>query len=253
MTPDDAKRTNWFDKGGRAYVRFRPDYPPELAEALARAAPSHRLAVDVGCGNGQLTRQLAGHFQAVIGVDPSADQLANAHEAARVTYRRAPAEALPVADASAGLVAAAQAAHWFDLPAFYAEARRIAEPGAAIALVSYGVPEVGRGAVKDRFARFYRDEIGPFWPPERRLVESGYADLDFPFAERPGPRLSIARAWDLDALLGYVSTWSAVRRAAEAGRGAILNAFADDLSALWGEPDVPQGVAWPIRMRLGTI
>jgi predicted TPR repeat methyltransferase len=49
----DAK--NWFDDGGQAYARFRPEYPPVLASYLASLVPGHFLAVDVGCGTGQLT------------------------------------------------------------------------------------------------------------------------------------------------------------------------------------------------------
>ncbi|TAH41680.1 MAG: class I SAM-dependent methyltransferase, partial [Betaproteobacteria bacterium] len=73
MTP-----RNWFDQGGQAYARFRPEYPPQLAAFLASVAPDARLALDVGCGNGQLTRLLADHFAAVVGLDPSADQIAHA-------------------------------------------------------------------------------------------------------------------------------------------------------------------------------
>ena len=76
MTTEAAK--NWFDQGGAAYARFRPEYPPELAAFFARVAPTPALAVDVGCGTGQLTTQLAEHFERTIGLDPSADQLANA-------------------------------------------------------------------------------------------------------------------------------------------------------------------------------
>lgn len=129
---------NWFDRGGQAYAQFRPEYPAELAEVLASLAPTTDLAVDVGCGNGQLTVQLASHFDAVIGVDPSADQIANARLHGRVRYVQAPAENLPVPKRRAGLITAAQAAHWFDRPAFYNEVRRIAVDDAVLALVSYG-------------------------------------------------------------------------------------------------------------------
>ncbi|MGX5669457.1 hypothetical protein ACWKWD_01975 [Kocuria rhizophila] len=67
----------------------------------------------------------------------------------------------PVADGSAVLVTAAQAAHWFDLPAFSAQARRIAAPGVALALISYGVVRV-EPDLRKRFERFYWREIGPF-------------------------------------------------------------------------------------------
>ena len=46
---------------------------------------------------------------------------------------------MPLPDKSASLVTAAQAAHWFDLPAFYAEARRVLMPDSILALISYGV------------------------------------------------------------------------------------------------------------------
>lgn len=247
---------NWFEQGGQAYARFRPEYPPELAAYLASVAPDNRLAVDVGCGNGQLTQLLAPHFERVIGLDPSADQIAHAVPNARIHYECAPAEQLPVPDASASLVTAAQAAHWFDLPAFYREVRRIAVPGAVVALVSYGVLNLGTGLDTEldrRFQAFYRDEIGPYWPPERKLVDTGYATIAFPFEELAPPSLAIRLEWHLSEFIGYVLTWSATRSAREAGRDALLTAFFDDLAALWGDPDVRRPVSWPINMRIGRV
>lgn len=250
--PDEAMAPrNWFDQGGKAYARFRPTYPPALARFLASVSPGTALAVDVGCGNGQLTAQLAEHFDRVVGTDPSADQIANAAAHAHVEYARAPAEQLPVADHRAQLVTAAQAAHWFDLPRFYREVRRIAVRGAALALISYGVPHLDVG-LEPRFSRFYWQEIGPYWPARRQLVESGYADLPFPFDEQTPPA-EIRADWNLEEWLGYVSTWSAVRRAHEAGREDILRALVADLTALWGDPARGREIRWPINMRWGTL
>ncbi len=243
---------NWFEQGGRAYARFRPEYPPGLAQFLASVSSDTALAVDVGCGSGQLTCQLARHFDRVLGVDPSADQIANAAAHPRVAYVCAAAEGLPVADRSAGLVTAAQAAHWFDLPRFYEEVRRIGVRHAVLALVSYGMLRLD-AEPGSRFERFYREEIGPYWPAERRLVDRGYADLPFPFAERRAPPLEIRKAWNLEELLGYVSTWSAVRRVREAGREDILQRFASDLSARWGDPARRRELRWPVNLRWGTI
>jgi len=243
---------NWFDSGGENYARFRPEYPLALSAHLAEIAPGRGLAVDVGCGTGQLTAQLARHFDAVTGCDPSQGQIDNAPNLANVRFLRAPAEKLPVEDGTADLVTAAQAAHWFDLPAFYAEARRIAREDAVLALISYGVLRLDDD-LSGRFARFYYDEIGPYWPPTRRLVDSGYADIDFPFSPLPTPALSIDYDWDLRQLLGYISTWSAVRQAQEAGRDDLLNAFATDFAALWGDSAKRRRVSWPIAMRLGRL
>lgn len=252
MTTDAKAPTNWFDQGGRAYARFRPEYPPALARFLAELSPSRDMAVDVGCGNGQLTVQLADHFEAVIGLDPSKEQITHAPMREGVRYLCASAGSLPLPDRSASLITAAQAAHWFNLPAFYAEARRVGVDGAVIALISYGVLQLPE-PLHERFAHFYNDEIGPYWPPERRLVDAGYRDMDFPFAERSAPELTIERDWEVGDFLGYISTWSAVKRLFAAGGDEVLGVFARDISELWGEPTAKHAVIWPINMRVGTL
>lgn len=252
MEKNGSLARNWFDAGGQDYARFRPEYPASLAAYLASTTPDKRLAVDVGCGNGQLTQLLAPYFDHVIGLDPSADQIANTVAHDRIRYQCAPAERLPVADASTSLVTAAQAAHWFDLPAFYAEVRRIARPGAILALVSYGVLQLEPG-LDERFQKFYQEDIGPYWPPERKLVDTGYATIDFPFDELPPPALEIRLAWRLPEFLGYVHTWSAIRSAREAGKEALLTGFAADLAVAWGDPDARRPVHWPINMRIGKM
>jgi SAM-dependent methyltransferase len=249
-TPSELK--NWFDQGGQAYARFRPEYPAELAAYLASVAPDAALAVDVGCGNGQLTGQLAEHFTAVVGLDPSADQVAHATPRTNVDYRCAPAEQMPLADHSASLITAAQAAHWFDLPAFYAEVRRIARPGAVLALISYGVLRLDEG-LDARFQQFYRQEISPYWPAERQLVDSGYATLDFPFSPLALPAMAICLDWNLEEFLGYIATWSAVRRAREAGREDILHRFASGIADIWGDPARKQAISWPINTKIGRV
>ena len=88
---------------------------------------------------------------------------------------------------------------------------------------------------------------------DAKSVDTGYATLDFPFKEQPGPSLDIHKAWPLQALLGYVSTWSAVRRAQEAGQDALLHRFAEDLAELWGDPTTERSIRWPVNMRLGIV
>lgn len=245
---------NWFDQGGAAYARHRPDYPEELAAFLAEQAPGRGLALDVGCGSGQFARLLAGHFDRVTALDPSADQLAHAVPHPRIRYVQAPAERLAADGGSADLIAAAQAAHWFDLPAFYEEARRVAVPGGVVALVSYGVLTLeGNGEADARFRRFYAHEIGPHWPAERRMVDEGYAAIPFPFAAIPLPPLVIRRDWTLGALLGYIGTWSATRRARDAGDGGLVDRFAADMAELWGDPSTARPVAWPVNGRIGRV
>lgn len=243
---------NWFSQGGQAYARFRPHYPAELAAYLASLVPDNCLAVDVGCGNGQLTQLIAEHFNAVIGLDPSADQIANARLHERITYHCASAEKMPVPGGTVNLVTAAQAAHWFNLPDFYNEVHRIAAPGCVVALISYGVLSLEPG-LDERFRTFYHQEIGPWWPPERALVDAGYATLDFPFNEVAAPPLEISLEWTFNDFMGYVSTWSAVRNAQEAGHTEAVLRFADEIFRMWGGESARRCIRWPIAMRIGRV
>jgi SAM-dependent methyltransferase len=252
MNPEMSP-SNWFESGGSAYAVFRPDYPDALVTYLAGIAPDNNLAVDVGCGTGQLTVRLAEHFRRVIGIDPSADQLAHAKPHSLIEYQQAHAEDLPVSDDCASLVVAAQAAHWFDLPRFYEEVRRIGRKHSILALVSYGAPRFEDGGIQDRFALFYEREIGPFWPPERRIVDQGYANIDFPFPELAAPRLFIQRRWSLNQVLGYFSTWSAWKRALQAGQTQIIQNFQNDIRSLWQQDVEARSIFWPIVIRAGAI
>ncbi|MCL7743343.1 class I SAM-dependent methyltransferase [Guyparkeria hydrothermalis] len=248
----DCPLSNHFESGGNAYARHRPDYPSELVDTLSAACRGNVLAVDVGSGTGQLTATLTNHFERVIGIDPSINQLRNAVQHPRIEYRQGPAEALPVADDSADLVVTAQAAHWFDLDRFYSETRRILRPGGAVALVSYGVPYIESGA-NSAFQRFYWQELPAFWPKERHHVETGYADLPFPFEEFDTPKLYIRKAWNLSDFLGYLDTWSAKKRAVALGHENLFKSFAETLQRDWGEPDVAHGIVWPLTVRAGRV
>lgn len=241
---------NWFSEAGAGYAEHRPSYPARLARLLAEAAPSRGCAVDAGCGTGQLTVLLAEYFDRVIGVDSSADQLAHAAIRPEIEYRVAPAEATGVADGCADVITVAQAAHWLQLPAFYDEVQRIAVDGAVLALITYGTVEL-EPDLAGRFEHFYADEIGPYWPPERRHVDNAYADLDFPFPRLDIEVPAIERDWTLDDFEGYLGTWSATRRATAAGRGDLVTALIDDIAADWGSGRRP--VCWPVTVLAGRV
>lgn len=241
---------NWFDQGGQAYAAFRPKYPEEIASYLASVAPQKKLALDVGCGTGQLTQLLATQFENAIGSDPSDSQIANAVKCRNVTYQCSSAESFDCLDKSVDLLTAAQAAHWFDLPKFYSEVRRVLRGDGVLALISYGVLDL-EPSLNERFQHFYWNEIGSFWSPERKLVDSGYSTIDFPFVELNPPPLDIRLEWDLTEFLGYLSTWSAVRNAREIGREDVLMNFASDITSLWGDASTKRLIVWKINMRVG--
>src|SRR5215471_1636649 len=142
-----------FSGVASGYAAYRPTYPPAVVEYLAGLIPRPEVAWDAGCGSGQLSTLLAARFARVIATDPSAAQLAQARPHPAVEYRQASAEVSGLDGGSVDLAVAAQAAHWFDLPRYYAEVRRVVRSGGLVALLAYGVVHVDRGlsVIVDRF------------------------------------------------------------------------------------------------------
>lgn len=238
---------------GADYAAYRPDYPTPLAGLLAELPAQRVIALDVGCGTGQLTTQLAPHFTDVIGVDSGPSQIASATSAANITYRVGSAERLPVVDHSVDLITVAQAAHWIDMAAFYPEVRRVAAPGAAIALISYGVCHFEDPAIDQLYQDFYWGKFHRFWDPAREHVENGLAELDFPFDGIALDCPPIRRQHRLAHFLGYLGTWSAARKARESGHGDELQEFATRLAASWGDSERARTVFWPVTVRAGRV
>lgn len=229
-----------FSTKADAYARSRPTYPLELADYFASVAPSRETAWDCGCGSGQMSVPLAGRFARVIATDASAEQIARAAPHDRVAYRVAPAERSGISDRSIDLTVVAQAAHWFDLPAFYAEVRRVSRAGAIVALVTYDLLEV-----REDIDRLVRDCYASLpWPQERRLVDDRYSSMPFPFAEFAAPQFSMRAEWTVEQLIGYVHTWSALR-------DGDVSLFEGEVRAAWG--DAMRTVRWPMAMRIGRV
>ncbi|PYQ63818.1 MAG: SAM-dependent methyltransferase [Acidobacteria bacterium] len=236
-----------------AYAEFRPGYPKELFDWLAGLPPRRDLAWDCGTGSGQAAVALASRFDRVIATDASAGQIAAASPHQRVDYRVASAQASGIESGSVDLVAVAQALHWFDTSAFFAEARRVLRPDGAIAAWTYGNPRVDDPRADEILWRFTTGTIGPWWPPERELVDSGYRTIDFPFAEVEAPGFEMEARWTLPELLGYIGTWSGVARfrAARGGDPDPLEELAKALDPAWGAPRSHRRIMWPLAVRAG--
>jgi len=245
-----VKFQDHFSNQAAAYAQSRPTYPVALFDELARLAPARGLAWDCGTGNGQAAVALAAHFQRVIATEPSEAQLAAAAPHPRVVYRRSAELAPTVRDQTVDLVTAAQAAHWFDRPKFYAEVRRVLRPGGIVALWSYWLARVDP-AIDRVIDRFYAETTGPYWPPERVHIERRYRDFDFPFAELPFPPLVITREWTAADLAGFLASWSAVDRYRQARGEDPIPAVAAELGALWGAGR--RTVSWEMFGRIGRV
>ena len=209
------------------------------------------MAWDSGTGSGQAAHGLARHFARVVATDASAAQIAHATPHPRIEYRVVAAERSGLADRSVALAAAAQALHWFDIPAFFAEVRRVLAPDGVIAVWCYHLLEVAP-ALDAIIGRFYHDTVGPFWPQERRLVETGYRTVAFPFEELPVPAFTMEQPMTLAALGGYVRTWSATLRYVEARGRDPVDGLLEELKPHWGDPGTHRLVRWPLAVRTGV-
>jgi SAM-dependent methyltransferase len=240
-----------FSGVSNRYADFRPHYPAALFDYLATLAPKDSLVWDCACGNGQATLDLAEKFARAVGTDASKEQVASARPHPQVEYRVATAEQSGLSDESVGLITVAQALHWFDFDRFYAEAKRVLKPGGALAAWAYGVNEVEGDAVNHLVQEFYSTTVGPYWPPERKLVEEGYRTIPFPFTETTPPAIRMEACWTLEQLVGYFSTWSATNRYFKATGRNPLETLSVELCRVWGDPTVPRLITWPLSMRVG--
>ena len=240
-----------FSQLSARYAEYRPRYPEGLFDAIAAASRRRGRLWDCATGSGQAAVPLAARFDAVVASDASREQLRSATPHPRVRYFVARAESPPLPERWADVVTVAQALHWIDLPAFYAEVRRVLVPGGLFMAWTYGVQRLGDGEMDAVLEDFYNRVVGPYWAPERRLVETGYRTLDFPFDEVGIASPPMTGHWTLGQLLGYVSTWSAVAKCRNVTGVDPMLELQARLEPLWGAPERRRRVEWPITVRAG--
>ena len=226
------------------YASARPDYPAALFDWIAQAAPSTGQAWEAGCGSGQATRDLARHFARVFATDPSAAQVAQARGPANVRFAVEPGERCSLPDASVDVVCVAQALHWFERDAFFAECVRVLRPGGV--LVAWGYQDLIVPADLHAANEAFQAAIHGYWPPERVLIDEAYAGFDWPFPAVEAPPFQLVAQWTLPRMLGYFSSYSASKRCREATGQDPVSAHAPAFAAAWGDPDAARTMRWPM-------
>jgi hypothetical protein len=98
--------------------------------------------------------------------------------------------------------------------------------------------------------RYYHQVVGPFWSPERKLVEN-FAELPLPFHEIEPSKIKMTTEWDLDHLIGYLRTWSSTQRFIEVRGSDPLKQITDELRKVWRDPHKTRKVTWPPNLRIG--
>jgi SAM-dependent methyltransferase len=125
----EAHASQWIEwaraPGHDSYWRYHRD------QFLQIVPPPRRRTIDIGCGEGRLTRDLKMLGHDVVGIDASPSLVTAAREAdPLMDIRLADAGALPLDDASADLAIAFMSLHDIDsMPAAVREVARVLEPG----------------------------------------------------------------------------------------------------------------------------
>jgi SAM-dependent methyltransferase len=242
-----------FNTQARLYAEYRPDYPAALFEFIASEAPGHKLAWDCATGNGQAAVGLAGHFERVIATDVSAEQIAQAKPHKRIEYRVAPAESSGLPDHCTDAVTITQALHWLDMPRFYKEVRRVATPNGLFVATVYSDPVLDHPELDKILHHYNKVVVGPYWPPERKIVDESYKNIPFPFNDIKTPQLTLERSWSLPELAGYLRSWSATVRYTKQNRVDPVLEFVGKLEPVWKHPNQKRRLHWPFTIRAGRI
>lgn len=240
-----------FSNQSTDYAKFRPTYPPELFSYLASLVPEKKTVWDCGTGNGQAALSWTEYFDQVMATDPSEKQIQSAAPHPKIKYSVASAEDSHLPSQSVNLVSVAQAFHWFDQNRFLHEAQRVAQPGAILAIWCYQMAQVSPEV--DREVWFlYENILGPYWDPERKMVEEGYRNVQLPLQEISTPPFELKAQWQFEHLIGYLGTWSALQKFITQNQRNPLEESFEKLRAAWGSVTARE-VRWQMGLRVWRL
>jgi SAM-dependent methyltransferase len=204
---------------GEAYANLRPKYHPGIYQMIIDHHTStgghFDVLLDVGCGPGMATHALVPKFSHVLGLDPSEGMIATARAhnertpTTNVRFEVSTAEDLgsnlspPVQDTSVDLIISANAAHWFNIPAFWAAAARVLKPSGTVALWAPCGPAIhpstpNASAIQAAIQKIQEDYLAPFYEPGNLLTQNRYAEFPLP--------------WDMDEPVTAFDKESFIRR-----------------------------------------
>ena len=186
--PEDEGVNRWWQEG------FTDGVDPEYEEQILPLARTHlagaRAVLDVGTGEGQLARLAAvlPGVERVVGVDPTAAQLAAARDrAGGPAYVRGEAARLPFADAAFDAVVACLVfEHIDDVDVAIAEVGRVLAPGGRfLFFLNHPLLQApGSGWVDDQILEEQYWRIGPYLIEDKSLEEVDRGVV-LPFIHRP--------------------------------------------------------------------
>lgn len=241
-----------FSQQARDYSKYRPHYPQDLFDYILSFVKKHENAWDCATGNGQAASILADHFEKVYASDISQRQLDNGIKKPNIWYIKSPAEGTPFEENFFDLITVAQAYHWLKWKAFREEAMRVGKEGCVISVWAYNHFQIDDAALTTLYHDYNRNVLTPYWDPERVYVDDNYKNVEFDYEELPTKTFESKMMWDRDDFIGYLSTFSAVRRHIDAKGFSPVDLIANEISSLWPNNEKRE-IRFPITLRIGRI
>ena len=167
------------------YERFRDERSQPFSDLLALVRPAEGMrAVDLGCGTGELTRQLHERLACArtVGYELSDAMLAKSGVFAggELVFEKADIASLDLPDASVDLVLSNAALHWVgDHPRLFAKLARWLAPGGQLAIqvpANFDHPSHTVAVALAREAP-YADALGDYVHHASILAPAAYAEL----------------------------------------------------------------------------
>jgi SAM-dependent methyltransferase len=134
MGPLAYERSKLFDQEAERYDQYRPTYPDVVIDELLGPKPGGMEVLDVGCGTGIASRQIAQRGVKVLGVElaPRMAEIARRHG---IEVELGAFEHWDAAGRTFDRVVSAQAWHWLDLRLATCKAACLLRPGGRLCLL----------------------------------------------------------------------------------------------------------------------
>lgn len=167
------------------------EYAQEILPLISSAFIGRRRVLDVGCGEGQISRAIAATSDLieVVGIDISGAQLGNAREKSptSITYIQGAGEEIPFGDAGFdGVICCLAIEHCADVDRVLHEISRVLAPGGIfLLLINHPLYQgSGSGFVDDQILGEHYWRVGPYLN-ESVAFEEVDNGITLPFAHRP--------------------------------------------------------------------
>ena len=121
------------------YAAYRPPLHSIILGRVLRQSRERQMGLDIGCGTGRSTQELANFCNHVVGLEPSKSMLLKTEKHAKINYVNSTGEQIPIADRSVDIVTLAGSLNYIERNPLVNELVRICRTDAEIVIYDFEV------------------------------------------------------------------------------------------------------------------